>query len=209
MRVYVVEAHHLAKKHLRLILSKDASFRITEIESQNLKTLPRPGPDVFVLSHFHGSSLPNYLRLVQHLSRSIKVLLVGPPFRSAIMLSLLRSGVHAFVWDEDVDADLAMATRSLVEGRVWIRSKYLMPGKDSNRPYDSDALEASGPLTPQQRRVAGLVCERLSNKEIAAELGISERTVKFHLQNAFLSLGVSNRHEICDVLVPARSPSTV
>ncbi len=53
---------------------------------------------------------------------------------------------------------------------------------------------AQGPsLTAAQRRVLALVRDGLTNRQIARELGISEATVRTHLQNAYEALGVNNR----------------
>jgi DNA-binding CsgD family transcriptional regulator len=48
-------------------------------------------------------------------------------------------------------------------------------------------------LTPQERRVAGLACRGLSNKEIARQIGISEGVVKLHLHRVYWKLGVQGR----------------
>lgn len=50
-------------------------------------------------------------------------------------------------------------------------------------------------LSKREREVMGLLLEAKSNKEIALALGISERTVEFHLTNAYLKLGVRSRVE--------------
>ena len=50
-------------------------------------------------------------------------------------------------------------------------------------------------LTPREREVLALAADGLSNREIAAELGISEHTVKFHLASVFGKLGASSRTE--------------
>ena len=48
-------------------------------------------------------------------------------------------------------------------------------------------------MTPQERRVAQLVKKGMSNKEVAAQLFVSPRTVDFHLRNVFTKTGVRAR----------------
>jgi DNA-binding NarL/FixJ family response regulator len=57
------------------------------------------------------------------------------------------------------------------------------------------SVEAPVDLTPRETEVLRLVAEGLSNKEIAAALFLSLRTVKFHLVNIYGKLGVSTRTE--------------
>ncbi len=51
------------------------------------------------------------------------------------------------------------------------------------------------PLTPREREVLALLAEGLANKAIAARLGISEHTAKFHVNGIFGKLGVESRAE--------------
>jgi DNA-binding CsgD family transcriptional regulator len=54
----------------------------------------------------------------------------------------------------------------------------------------------AGELTPQERHVAELVRQGLSNRDVAAQLFLSPRTIDFHLRNVFTKLGVSSRAEL-------------
>jgi DNA-binding CsgD family transcriptional regulator len=58
---------------------------------------------------------------------------------------------------------------------------------------------AEATLTPQERQVAQLVAKGMSNKDVAAQLFVSTRTVDFHLRNVFSKTGVSSRGELVGI----------
>jgi DNA-binding CsgD family transcriptional regulator len=70
---------------------------------------------------------------------------------------------------------------------------------ESARKRDPSTLVA---LTPSEAQVARLVVQGLSNKDVAAQLWISPRTVAFHLRGIFTKLGVSSRGELAQLTLP-------
>lgn len=60
--------------------------------------------------------------------------------------------------------------------------------------------DATGLLTPREFDVARLASRRIGNREIAEKLGISERTVKFHLTAVYQKLGVKNRAQLAGIM---------
>jgi DNA-binding CsgD family transcriptional regulator len=72
------------------------------------------------------------------------------------------------------------------------RQELRASGETARRRDDSPATA----LTPQELQVAGLVAEGLPNREVAARLFVSPRTVEFHLRNVFAKTGVTSRTEL-------------
>src|SRR5205807_4111424 len=69
-------------------------------------------------------------------------------------------------------------------------------------------VETRDELTAQERQVAQLAREGLSNPEIGARLFLSPRTVEWHLRKVFLKLGIRSRRELAGVL-PSADPGPV
>ena len=99
---------------------------------------------------------------------------------------------------------VGVATLADIDGGVarptpGVNAVVLTPGAWAQSVGTRTATEAPSPLieqlTPREREVLTLAADGLSNREIAAELEISEHTVKFHLASVFGKLGASSRTE--------------
>jgi DNA-binding NarL/FixJ family response regulator len=125
-----------------------------------------------------------------------KALVVGRTLAPDELCRLLFLGVRGFVAYEDVAADLCRAARSLAEGHLWVAREVL----ERFASYASRVaqLERRRPkvFTAREALILGLVEREMCDKEISAALGITGRTVRFHLQNIFAKLGVHDRQAV-------------
>jgi DNA-binding NarL/FixJ family response regulator len=122
----------------------------------------------------------------------MRVLLVGSPEeRSALRAeageSIVVAGEFASLAAaraSDVDADAILVAREATGGGTDLPHR---------RRESAKAEVFDEPLTPREVQVVGLLAEGLPNKAIAARLGISDQTVKFHLASIAGKLGAANR----------------
>ncbi|PZG16141.1 ATP-binding protein [Nonomuraea aridisoli] len=90
----------------------------------------------------------------------------------------------------------------------WARRAHaeLRAAGESGEAPAGSALDA---LTPQELRIAGLVADGLSSKEIAARLFLSPRTVEYHLYKIYPKLGIGTRTELARLVVLRKAPADV
>jgi VCBS repeat-containing protein len=124
--------------------------------------------------------------------------------------------------DDDLTAAIAAgacrAISKYATPDTMLRSLRLMTDRISASPERSQHLSANGKkvdgakienmlgmLTHREREIARLVCDGLSNKEIAHQLNVSRGTVKVHLHNIFQKLEISNRTVLATIASLQRS----
>jgi two-component system, NarL family, response regulator YdfI len=138
---------------------------------------------------------------------SIRDLLPEPTSDAAIVLltevtearsisRLLRSGVRAILSRESDPDDVLSAIYAAYDGLVLLS----IPAAESlaavygDQPLEVEA-ELSEEITSRETDVLRMLAQGLVNKDIAARLGISEHTVKFHISSILDKLGASTRTE--------------
>ena len=114
------------------------------------------------------------------------------------VMSTVLAGAAGYVLKDIDHRTLVAAIRDAAAGRAILDPRITDPV--ASRVPKTDALSA------QEQRVLALVVEGKTNKEIAAALGLSDKTVKNYLSNAFQKLGVSRRAQAAALFGTGRIP---
>jgi len=107
---------------------------------------------------------------------------------------LLYSGLRAILPRDADPAEIVAAIAAVAAGLTVLRSEDLDLLLPAQMDPGSEALVGE-PLSPRETQVLARMAEGLGNKEIAARLGISEHTVKFHVSSILGKLGAASRGE--------------
>jgi two-component system, NarL family, response regulator YdfI len=108
----------------------------------------------------------------------------------------LRAEVRALLAREASREEIHSAIKAASNGMVLLDPEIAKDLLAGNRQSGADpTLETFEELTPREIEVLRMMAEGLGNKEIAARLGISDHTVKFHISSILAKTGASTRTE--------------
>ena len=131
-----------------------------------------------------------------------RVIVMTPAFNEDEEIALLKAGVKGCC-RRGIDAESLEQVLNVTDGGgVWV-TRSLLPRlvtelrryaeAQQPAPDRTAAADKLSALTPREQEIVRLIVGGASNKQVAAVLDISERTVKGHLSNVFQKLGVSDR----------------
>lgn len=120
---------------------------------------------------------------------SLKVIILSMHANEEYVMAALKSGAAGYLLKDAVAAELGLALAAVARGET-----YLSPAI-SRRVLDAYLARTTGapppdPLTPRQREVLRLVAQGRNTKEIAADLGLSVKTVETHRAQLMERLGI-------------------
>lgn len=153
-------------------------------------------PDVVVIDvNMPGMNGIEAARLVKQECPTAAVLMVSAFSYQAYILGSLQAGASGYILKTAPLAKIIAAIRMVRDGQGVFDLK--ATSAILSRLSDGNPAEASilNDLHPRQLDILKLTAKGMSNKEIASQLGISDRTVQTHLVSVFRKLGVSSRTE--------------
>ena len=133
-----------------------------------------------------------------HLVRPLlRLIVIGPAGNEDLVLDSIVAGARAYLDAYAGPAAVREAIEIVVSGSIWAPRRLLSRLIDrllAGREGGSRAN--SGELTQREEQILNLILEARSNREIAVELGIEERTVKAHVGRLMRKMGAENRIDL-------------
>jgi DNA-binding NarL/FixJ family response regulator len=205
--VLIVDDHGLVREGLRTLIDAESGLRVvgeasTAEEALALARKLRPG--VIVLDN----RLPDRDGLdivseIREASSASRILLCSGLTEGSLLVDAAAAGVDGFVAKESPNTEIVDAVRKVADGAavVGAESAQVMFRDLRDRRTHLSKLES---LSQREREVLGLLAEAMTNREIARQLFISEKTVRNHVSGALRKLSLRHRTEAALFAVPLK-----
>ncbi|GIV97959.1 MAG: DNA-binding response regulator [Herpetosiphonaceae bacterium] len=199
IRVILADDHALVLEGMRSLLQDEPDIEVVAAVTDGaalLQTLRQVQADIVVLD----LQMPaiDGLTALEHIRReqiSVKVLVLSAFNDGESIQRALEHEADGFALKTEPPQQTVESIRQVYRGQLVFPAaakRWLLTQRKAGAEREPD-------LSEREMEVLALAAKGRSNKEIGAQLGLSENTVKFHLQNIYQKLGVSNRTEAAAV----------
>ena len=205
IRVLVADDHAVVRQGLRTFLELQEDIEVVADVAdgrQALAAVAEHEPDVvlmdLVLPEVDG--VEAIRRIVSERPR-IRVIALTSFLDDDKLFPAVRAGAAGYLLKDVEPSELVKAIRTVHAGEGLLHPA--VAARLMEEVAAGGANEAPDNLTPREREVVGLIARGLSNKRIALELGIAEKTVKTHVSSILRKLGARDRTQAA--LIAART----
>jgi len=196
IKILIADDHLIIRQGLRLILETESDFEVAGEASDGeeaVKLCKKLMPDVVLMDlrmpNMDGITAIEKLRDEQP---EIAVVILTTFNEDELMFKGLQAGARGYLLKDTDRSTLFDTIRAAARGETLLKPEIMARVlSQSNKPETTSISQAN--LTDREFEVLTSVARGQRSKEIAAQLGISERTVKAHLASIYSKLGVDSR----------------
>ena len=195
--VLIVDDHGVVRQGLRTYLELLDDIEIAG-EAENgldgVEQVRRLQPDVVLMDlEMPQMNGVEATRQVLALNASTKVIVLTSFSDDELVFPAIEAGATGYLLKDIDPSALHQAIRAVHEGEVQLHPDIMKKLIKRATVPQTDAIATHGDLTPRELEVLALIAQGQSNREIAASLSISEKTVKTHVGNILSKLHLSDR----------------
>jgi DNA-binding NarL/FixJ family response regulator len=194
IRIIIADDHSVVRQGLKMFLGLDPDFEIigeAENGSEAVKLAHELNPDVVLMDMLmpvmDGITATGLIR--QQLPDT-EVIALTSVLEDGAVIGAVKAGAIGYLLKDTQADELRRAIKAAAGGQVQLSPAAAARLMREVRTPEEPAPQA---LTERETDVLKLIARGKANKEIAAELVIGEKTVKTHVSNILLKLGVQSR----------------
>jgi DNA-binding NarL/FixJ family response regulator len=201
LRILLADDHVTVRHGLKLLIDSQPDMKVVSEASDGQVALQRAldlKPDVVVMDiSMPGMNGLVATRQLKQLQPDAAIVTLTRHSDDAYLQELLRAGVSGYVLKQSAPAELIQAIRAAAAGGQYLDSSLTSRVTAGFLAREGKPLGKAG-VTVSQREsdVLRLIASGYSNKEIAAQLNLSVKTIEAHKANAMRKLGLSGRIDI-------------
>ncbi len=200
IRILVVDDHEVVRLGLSYLFQQYPGFSVvgkTATGKEALTFVERFRPDVVVLDVLlRNESGIDICREITARFPETRVVILTSYNNEDMLLQCIRAGATGYVLKDVGNEELIRAVRAAYQSESFLdptaTKRLLKHVRSAGREDTGDEV---GRLTKQEIKILGLVAEGLTNREIAKEVYLSEKTVRNYVSNILSKLNLSNRTE--------------
>lgn len=203
LKVCLYSFHPLVLSELHRLLAaenfapEDHRLEPSRVSELNQLSVPRAAAHV-VEANARNKATKAIVEEIGSRHADARLLVVAERFDEQDAFPLLRAGAKGLIPYSELSRHFVAAVREIASGGFWVPRALICRFVDVTlnilkRPR---VVNASAHLSRRELEVHELLMQNLSNKEIAARLHMSERTVKFHVSNLLGKHGVKRRADL-------------
>lgn len=200
IRLFLVDDHEVLRIGLRTLFNETEGIRVVGEAGSRAAAVAeasRLKPDIVLMDvRLPDGSGIDACRTIRTARPETRVLFLTSFADDDAVLATILAGADGFLLKEVSSEQLVAAVKTVAEGRSILDPTVTQRVLERLKHVSVPALEPMAEdLSPQERRVLALVAEGKTNKEVAAVLDLSDKTVGHYLENVFQKLQVSRRSQ--------------
>ncbi len=203
VKVCVVSTHSIVLQEIQRVLT-DVPFDVAAAKVSAAQGAAEgsqlPAAAVYVIdSEGTSEGLIELIRRIVDRAPEARMLVLGESFDEESAFPLLSLGVKGLVAHDLLGQQLPRALEAVCDGGYWVPRTLLASFVDSvisSSKQATPAKPAGVAVSRREKEIVDALLLNLSNKEIAGQLNISERTVKFHVSNLLSKFHVQRRADL-------------
>jgi DNA-binding NarL/FixJ family response regulator len=200
LRILLVDDHEVVRLGIRSLLSRHENFEVVA-EAGNAQEAVRKAqdhePDVIVMDvRLPGKSGVEATREIMDLLPDTKIIILTSYAEDEILFEAISAGAAGYVLKQIDSGELIRALETIGRGESLLDPAVTQKVFDRVRDASRKAVsEVFATLTDRELKILSLVCEGKTNKEIAADVFLSEKTVRNYVSSILSKLDLSSRAE--------------